>query len=85
MQVDPGPSSDEYALPIDGIGISASFLTVLLLVIAFEFLLTSTVFGRQIVAVGSNESAAEVSELICGASDARYWSYRAHSPDWVGS
>ena len=42
---------------------SAAFMTALLLVIAFEFLLKSTIFGRQIVAVGSNESAAEVSGI----------------------
>ena len=58
-----GASIQSFALPIDFIGASAAFLTALFLVLAFEFVLKSTVFGRQIVAVGSNESAAEVSGI----------------------
>ena len=58
-----GAKVQSFAVPISGIGVSASFLTALALVIAFEFLLQSTVFGRQIVAVGSNERAAEVSGI----------------------
>ena len=58
-----GAQIQAFALPIDGLGMSASFMTALLLVIAFEYLLKSTVFGRQIVAVGSNESAAAVSGI----------------------
>lgn len=58
-----GAKIQAFALPIGGMGMSASFLTALLLVIAFEFLLKSTIFGRQIVAVGSNESAAELSGI----------------------
>ena len=58
-----GTKIQAFALPISGIGVSASFLTALFLVVAFDFVLRSTVFGRQIVAVGSNESAATVSGI----------------------
>ena len=58
-----GAQIQAFALPMGGLGMSAAFMTALLLVIAFEFLLKSTVFGRQIVAVGSNESAAAVSGI----------------------
>jgi ribose transport system permease protein len=58
-----GASIQGFALPMGSTGVSAAFLTALVLVIAFDFLLRSTIFGRQIVAVGSNESAAEVSGI----------------------
>ena len=58
-----GSTIRSFALPMGGTGISASILTALLLVVAFEYLLRSTVFGRRIVAVGSNESAAQVSGI----------------------
>ena len=58
-----GASIQAFALPLDFIGASAAFLTALFLVLAFEFVLKSTVFGRQIVAVGSNESAAVTSGI----------------------
>lgn len=58
-----GAQIQAFARPMSGFGVSASFLTALVLVLAFEFLLKSTVFGRQVVAVGSNESAAAVSGI----------------------
>ena len=58
-----GAAVQTFALPMGNSGISASILMALLLVVAFEFVLRSTVFGRQIVAVGSNESAAAVSGI----------------------
>lgn len=58
-----GSTIQSFAVPWEGIGVSASFLVALTLVVVFEFLLTTTIFGRQIVAVGSNESAAEVSGI----------------------
>ncbi|MDE0692853.1 MAG: ABC transporter permease [Gammaproteobacteria bacterium] len=58
-----GAKVQSFAVPISGIGVSASFLTALALVVAFEYSLQSTVFGRQIVAVGSNQRAAEVSGI----------------------
>lgn len=58
-----GTSIQAFALPIGFIGTSAAFLTALLLVLGFEFLLKSTIFGRQVVAVGSNENAAQVSGI----------------------
>jgi len=58
-----GASIQAFALPMGTSGVSVSILMALLLVVAVEFLLRSTVFGRQIVAVGSNESAATVSGI----------------------
>ena len=58
-----GATIQAFAIPWGGSGVSASILVALTLVVAFEFLLRSTIFGRQIVAVGSNESAAEVSGI----------------------
>ena len=58
-----GAAVQTFALPMGGSGVSASILMALLLVVAFEFVLRSTIFGRQIVAVGSNESAAAVSGI----------------------
>ncbi|MCY3620420.1 MAG: ABC transporter permease [Gammaproteobacteria bacterium] len=58
-----GAKIQAFAIPWGGSGVSASILVALTLVVAFEFVLRSTVFGRQIVAVGSNESAAEVSGI----------------------
>lgn len=58
-----GAQIQTYALPMDLVGVSASFLTALVLVIVFEYVLKSTIFGRQIVAVGSNESAAAISGI----------------------
>lgn len=58
-----GSSIQSFALPWAGSGVSASILIASILVVAFEFLLKNTIFGRQIVAVGSNENAAEVSGI----------------------
>ncbi|MYD43802.1 MAG: ABC transporter permease [Gammaproteobacteria bacterium] len=58
-----GSAIQAFAMPWASIGMSTSILVALTLVVAFEFLLRSTIFGRQIVAVGSNESAAEISGI----------------------
>ena len=55
-----GASIQAFALPLPVVGLSAAFVTALVLVVAVDFVLKSTIFGRQIVAVGSNEQAAEV-------------------------
>ena len=58
-----GVTIQSFATPWAGSRVSASILIALSLVVAFEYLLRSTVFGRQIVAIGSNESAAEISGI----------------------
>ena len=58
-----GPSIQGLALPISGIGVSASFLTSLALVVLAQLALTRTVFGRYLIAIGTNETAAKISGI----------------------
>ena len=58
-----GASIQRIALPLPGIGMSAALIIALLLVIGGQFLLTRTVFGRYITAIGSNETAARMSGI----------------------
>lgn len=58
-----GPSIQEMALPISGIGVSASFLISLTLVVLAQLALTRTVFGRYLIAIGTNETAAKISGI----------------------
>ena len=58
-----GPSIQSLALPISGIGVSASFLTSLALVVLAQLALTRTVFGRYLIAIGTNETAAKISGI----------------------
>ena len=54
-----GTGIQGIALPLPGVGVSAALVTALALVIGAQFLLTRTVFGRHIVAIGTNAAAAE--------------------------
>ena len=58
-----GPSIQSLALPISGIGVSVSFLTSLALVVLAQLALTRTVFGRYLIAIGTNETAAKISGI----------------------
>ncbi len=58
-----GASIQQIALPLPGIGVSAALLIALLVVAAGQFLLTRTVMGRHLVAIGSNEQAARMSGI----------------------
>ena len=58
-----GASIQAIALPIPYIGVSAALLIALLIVAAAQFVLTRTVFGRHLVAVGTNEQAARMSGI----------------------
>jgi ribose transport system permease protein len=58
-----GPSIQALALPLHGIGVSGALIFSLLLVAAGQFVLTRTVFGRYIMAIGSNEQAARMSGI----------------------
>ena len=62
-QVYVGPSIQWLSLPISGFGISISFVIALLLVVFAQLLLTRTVFGRYIIAIGTNEKAAKISGI----------------------
>jgi ribose transport system permease protein len=58
-----GPRVERLAQPITGLGISPAFLAAVAVVVIGQILLTRTVWGRHLVAVGSNEQAARFSGL----------------------
>ena len=58
-----GAGIQKLALPLPGIGVSAALIISLLLVIGGQFLLTRTVFGRYITAIGTNAKAARMSGI----------------------
>ena len=58
-----GPSIQALSLPLLGIGISPAFLIALGLVVVSQLVLTRTVFGRYLIAIGTNEPAAEISGI----------------------
>lgn len=58
-----GPSIQGLALPLPVIGVSAGLVFALVLVIVAQFLLTRTVFGRYLTAIGSNEQAVRMSGI----------------------
>jgi ribose transport system permease protein len=53
--------------PVAGLGLSAAFLLAVALTVTAQFVLTRTVLGRQLVAVGTNDEAAR----LVGISPAR--------------
>jgi len=58
-----GSAIQAIALPLPGIGVSGALLFSIGLVIAGQFILTRTVFGRHLVAIGTNEEAARMSGI----------------------
>ena len=58
-----GASIQALSLPISGIGVSASFLISLGLVVLAQYILTRTVYGRYLIAIGTNEQAAKISGI----------------------
>lgn len=56
-----GPSVEWIARPLPGLGASTSFLIALVVVAIGHVLLTRTVFGRRMIAIGTNEEAARLS------------------------
>ena len=58
-----GSEIQKISLPLPGIGLSAALIFSLLLVVAAHFLLTRTVFGRYITAIGTNQKAARMSGI----------------------
>ena len=58
-----GASIQKIALPLPGLGVSAALIIALTVVAGGQFLLSRTVMGRHLVAVGSNEQAAKMSGI----------------------
>ncbi len=58
-----GAAIEGIAAPIDGIKISAAFLTAVVIVIVGQFVLSGTVFGRYMTAIGHNEQVVRYSGI----------------------
>ena len=58
-----GSQIQSLALPLPGIGVSAALIFAIVLVITAQFVLTRTVLGRYLVAIGTNEQAARMSGI----------------------
>ncbi|MDP6182349.1 MAG: ABC transporter permease [Gammaproteobacteria bacterium] len=58
-----GASIQKIALPLPLIGVSGALIFSLALVAIGQFVLTRTVFGRYITAIGTNEQAAQMSGI----------------------
>jgi ribose transport system permease protein len=58
-----GRGLDAIGAPLPGLGLSPAFLMAVLLVIAGQVLLTRTVFGRYLVAVGTNREAVRLAGI----------------------
>lgn len=58
-----GPAIEQIASPIRGLGVSPAFLASLVMVLTGQLLLTRTVWGRYLIAVGANEQAARFSGI----------------------
>jgi ribose transport system permease protein len=49
--------------PIRGLGVSPAFVTAILIIVAGQLLLSRTVFGRFLVAIGTNERAVRLAGI----------------------
>lgn len=58
-----GPGIQALALPIRGFGVSPALVIGLITIVVAQFVLTRSVVGRCIVAVGANETAARISGI----------------------
>ena len=52
-----GGALGELSRPMKGIGLPPAFLIAVAIVLLLQFILTRTVFGRRLVAIGTNEQA----------------------------
>lgn len=58
-----GSAIRELALPLPVIGVSGSLIAAITLVAVGQFVLTSTVFGRYVTAIGTSEEAARMAGI----------------------
>ncbi|HPM84800.1 MAG TPA: ABC transporter permease [Candidatus Anammoximicrobium sp.] len=58
-----GARIEGVAAPLPGLGVSAAFLAAVAVVIAGQFLLSRTVFGRYMLAIGNNEQVVRYSGI----------------------
>lgn len=58
-----GKRIETFGEPLPGLSLSPAFLLACVVVIAGQFLLTRTVFGRYCIAIGTNEEAVRMSGI----------------------
>jgi ribose transport system permease protein len=58
-----GAAVEGLARPLGGLGVSPAFLIAVGTVVAGQFLLTRTVFGRYLIAIGTNEAATRLAGI----------------------
>ena len=58
-----GSAIETIGSPISGLGLSSTFLVAVILVVAGQLVLSRTVFGRYVVAIGTNEEAVRLSGI----------------------
>lgn len=58
-----GSAVEGLSMPIRGLRLSSAFILTVLITIALQLLLSKTVFGRHLIAIGSNEEAARFSGI----------------------
>lgn len=58
-----GSAMDIIGMPLPGLGVSPAFLLAVLVVIAGQVLLSRTVLGRQMIAIGTNPEAVRLSGI----------------------
>lgn len=55
-----GRKLEALANPLPGIGLPISFIVTILVVFAFQLLLNRTIYGRHLIAIGTNENATRL-------------------------
>ncbi|MDY0168110.1 MAG: ABC transporter permease [Thermoguttaceae bacterium] len=58
-----GAAVEGIGAPLPGLQVSPAFLIAIALVVAGQFILSRTVFGRYLVAIGTNETAVRLSGI----------------------
>jgi len=58
-----GSSVEKISAPLPGLGLSPAFFTCVAIVIAAQLILSKTIFGRYMIAIGSNEEAVHLSGI----------------------
>lgn len=58
-----GAAIETLALPMAGVGLSPAFLLALAIIVAAHFLITHSVGGRYLVAIGTREQAAQAAGI----------------------
>lgn len=58
-----GVAVEGLSAPIDGIGISPAFLLAILVTVTAQLVLSRTIFGRYLLAIGANETAVRFSGI----------------------